>query len=120
VTPSTVNRRWGDLAQLLADTAAERLRPVADPDDTGSLAGECAPSCCSTQRKWPLPSAGRRCFRSNASNPPPVLLDGYTICLCYHQKLFNQPNSLFLTIAMSPLNVVAQHRLRPGGWPCLN
>ena len=40
VTPSTVYRRWGDLAQLLADTAAERLRPVADPDDTGSLADD--------------------------------------------------------------------------------
>ena len=40
VTPSTVYRRWGDLAQLLADVAAERLRPVADPDDTGSLAGD--------------------------------------------------------------------------------
>jgi AcrR family transcriptional regulator len=40
VTPSTVYRRWGDLTQLLADTAAERLRPVADPDDTGSLAGD--------------------------------------------------------------------------------
>ncbi len=40
VTPSTVYRRWGDLAQLLADAAAERLRPVADPDDTGSLPGD--------------------------------------------------------------------------------
>src|ERR1700754_4261677 len=40
VTPSTIYRRWGDLAQLLADTAAERLRPVTDPDDTGSLAGD--------------------------------------------------------------------------------
>jgi AcrR family transcriptional regulator len=40
VTPSTVYRRWGDLTQLLADTAAERLRPIADPDDTGSLAGD--------------------------------------------------------------------------------
>jgi AcrR family transcriptional regulator len=40
VTPSTVYRRWGDLTQLLADTAAERLRPVADPDDTGSLTGD--------------------------------------------------------------------------------
>jgi AcrR family transcriptional regulator len=40
VTPSTVYRRWGDLAQLLADAAAERLRPIADPDDTGSLAGD--------------------------------------------------------------------------------
>jgi AcrR family transcriptional regulator len=40
VTPSTIYRRWGDLTQLLADTAAERLRPVADPDDTGSLSGD--------------------------------------------------------------------------------
>jgi AcrR family transcriptional regulator len=40
VTPSTVYRRWGDLAQLLADAAAERLRPVAEPDDTGSLSGD--------------------------------------------------------------------------------
>src|SRR5271165_1441895 len=40
VTPSTVYRRWGDLAQLLADVAAERLRPVAEPDDTSSLGGD--------------------------------------------------------------------------------
>jgi AcrR family transcriptional regulator len=40
VTPSTVYRRWGDLTQLLADAAAERLRPVADPDDTGSVSGD--------------------------------------------------------------------------------
>src|SRR5580704_10296252 len=40
VTPSTIYRRWGDLTQLLADTAAERLRPVADPDDTGSLSSD--------------------------------------------------------------------------------
>ncbi len=40
VTPSTVYRRWGDLAQLLADAAAERLRPLSEPDDMGSLAGD--------------------------------------------------------------------------------
>jgi len=40
VTPSTIYRRWVDLAQLLADVAAERLRPVADPDDTGTLDGD--------------------------------------------------------------------------------
>ncbi len=40
VTPSTLYRRWGDLAQLLADVAAERLRPIAEPDDTGSLSGD--------------------------------------------------------------------------------
>lgn len=40
VTPSTVYRRWGDLGQLFADVAVERLRPVGHPDDTGSLAGD--------------------------------------------------------------------------------
>lgn len=35
VTPSTIYRRWGDLQDLLADIAVERLRPDADPADTG-------------------------------------------------------------------------------------
>jgi AcrR family transcriptional regulator len=37
VTPSTIYRRWGDLSALLADVAVERLRPVADPEDTGAV-----------------------------------------------------------------------------------
>lgn len=37
VTPSTIYRRWGDLSALLADVALERLRPIADPDDTGAV-----------------------------------------------------------------------------------
>jgi AcrR family transcriptional regulator len=40
VTPSTIYRRWGDLADLLADIAVERLRPDADPVDTGSVTGD--------------------------------------------------------------------------------
>ena len=40
VTPSTIYRRWGDLGQLLADVAVERLRPISDPDNTGSTAGD--------------------------------------------------------------------------------
>ena len=36
VTPSTIYRRWGDLQTLLADVAVARLRPIADPDDTGA------------------------------------------------------------------------------------
>ena len=36
VTPSTIYRRWGALSELLADVAVERLRPVAEPVDTGS------------------------------------------------------------------------------------
>ncbi|MDJ0380389.1 TetR/AcrR family transcriptional regulator [Streptomyces sp. G-G2] len=37
VTPSTVYRRWGDLQELLADVAVERLRPEGPPPDLGSL-----------------------------------------------------------------------------------
>lgn len=42
VTPSTIYRRWGDLSALLADVASERLRPIADPDDTGNTARDIA------------------------------------------------------------------------------
>jgi len=37
VTPSTIYRRWGDLADLLADVAVARMRPISDPDDTGAM-----------------------------------------------------------------------------------
>ncbi|RKT54625.1 TetR/AcrR family transcriptional regulator [Saccharothrix australiensis] len=37
VTPSTIYRRWGDLRELLADVAVQRLRPETPPDDLGSL-----------------------------------------------------------------------------------
>ncbi|MFD0408974.1 TetR/AcrR family transcriptional regulator, partial [Kitasatospora sp. NPDC127116] len=37
VTPSTVYRRWGDLAELLSDVAVERLRPDTEPADRGGL-----------------------------------------------------------------------------------
>jgi len=37
VTPSTIYRRWGDLAALLADVAVAHMRPIADPDDTGAM-----------------------------------------------------------------------------------
>jgi AcrR family transcriptional regulator len=40
VTPSTVYRRWGDLADLLADVAMERLRPETEPADTGTVQGD--------------------------------------------------------------------------------
>src|SRR5664279_3584788 len=40
VTPSTIYRRWGDLASLLADVAVARLRPIADPEDTGAMASD--------------------------------------------------------------------------------
>lgn len=37
VTPSTIYRRWGGLAELLSDVAVERLRPEAPPADHGNL-----------------------------------------------------------------------------------
>ncbi|MFD0387649.1 TetR/AcrR family transcriptional regulator [Tistrella bauzanensis] len=37
VTPSTIYRRWGDLAGLLADVAVERMQPDTMPVDTGGL-----------------------------------------------------------------------------------
>ncbi len=37
VTPSTIYRRWGDLQELLADVAVERLRPETPPADLGNL-----------------------------------------------------------------------------------
>ena len=40
VTPSTIYRRWGELADLLADVAVEHLRPDGDPVATGSVAGD--------------------------------------------------------------------------------
>jgi len=40
VTPSTIYRRWGDLGALLADVAVARLRPVAEPEDTGAMASD--------------------------------------------------------------------------------
>jgi len=40
VTPSTIYRRWGDLADLLADVAMERMRPEGEPADTGTVKGD--------------------------------------------------------------------------------
>ena len=40
VTPSTIYRRWGDLSELLADVAVQRLRPICDPEDTGAMASD--------------------------------------------------------------------------------
>ena len=40
VTPSTIYRRWGDLAELLADVSLQRMRPEGEPADTGTLHGD--------------------------------------------------------------------------------
>jgi AcrR family transcriptional regulator len=40
VTPSTIYRRWGDLSDLLADVALDRMRADIGPLDTGSVLGD--------------------------------------------------------------------------------
>src|SRR3546814_8551769 len=40
VTPSTIYRRWGVINEDFADVSIERLRPDADPRETGSLPGD--------------------------------------------------------------------------------
>ena len=40
VTPSTLYRRWGELADLLADVALDRWRADAEPAQTGSVQGD--------------------------------------------------------------------------------
>jgi AcrR family transcriptional regulator len=40
VTPSTIYRRWGTLADLLADVAMRRMRLDGEPENTGSLKGD--------------------------------------------------------------------------------
>jgi len=40
VTPSTIYRRWGDLGELLADVALQRMRPDGEPADTGTVKGD--------------------------------------------------------------------------------
>lgn len=42
VTPSTIYRRWGDLQDLLADVAVERLKPETPPVDLGSFEDDLA------------------------------------------------------------------------------
>jgi AcrR family transcriptional regulator len=40
VNPTTIYRRWGDLAALLSDVAADRFRQADPPVETGSLEGD--------------------------------------------------------------------------------
>ena len=40
VTPSTIYRRWGDLAELLADVALDRFRADTEPLITGTVLGD--------------------------------------------------------------------------------
>ncbi|MBE7184672.1 MAG: TetR/AcrR family transcriptional regulator C-terminal ligand-binding domain-containing protein [Methylobacterium mesophilicum] len=42
VTPSTIYRRWGSLAELLGDVAARHMRPDEQPVSTGTLRGDLA------------------------------------------------------------------------------
>lgn len=81
VTPSTIYRRWGDLPELLADVAVERLRPDAPPADTGSLRGDL--HAWAEQYLEEMSSApGRALLRDTLANSVsgslPVQCAGYT------------------------------------------
>ncbi|QXG79911.1 TetR/AcrR family transcriptional regulator [Rhodospirillum rubrum] len=59
VTPSTIYRRWGDLAALLADVAAARLRPDGPPPIPAICAAIWRPGPSNSPRNWPPMPGGR-------------------------------------------------------------
>jgi AcrR family transcriptional regulator len=80
VTPSTIYRRWGDLAALLADVAVERLRPIADPEDTGAVASDLRAFIEQFMEEMSSP-VGRALVRdvfSTAGEAYPVQCGGFT------------------------------------------
>ena len=81
VPPSTIYRRWGDLSELLADVAIERLRPVADPDDTGSTTGDLTVFAEQYMEEFSSPLGRallRDLFANNADGPYAAKSCGYT------------------------------------------
>ncbi|WP_371682510.1 TetR/AcrR family transcriptional regulator [Kitasatospora sp. MMS16-BH015] len=70
VTPSTVYRRWGDLATLLADVAVERLRPDGPPADHGGLRADLAAWAEQFTEELATP-AGRRYLRDAVGGADP-------------------------------------------------
>lgn len=68
VTPSTIYRRWGDLSALLSDVAVERLRPIADPDDTGVTATDLSAFVEQFAEEMSSP-VGRALIRDVFANP---------------------------------------------------
>ena len=80
VTPSTIYRRWGDLGSLLADVAVARLRPVADPEDTGATASDLRAFIEQFMEEMSSP-VGRALIRDVFSTPGetyPVQCAGFT------------------------------------------
>jgi AcrR family transcriptional regulator len=80
VTPSTIYRRWGDLAALLADVAVERLRPIADPEDTGAVTSDLRAFIEQFMEEMSSP-VGRALVRdvfSTAGETYPVQCSGFT------------------------------------------
>jgi AcrR family transcriptional regulator len=80
VTPSTIYRRWGDLAALLADVAVERLRPIADPEDTGAVTSDLRAFIEQFMEEMSSP-VGRALVRdvfSTAGETYPVQCGGFT------------------------------------------
>jgi len=81
VTPSTIYRRWGDLGSLLADVAVARLRPIADPEDTGATASDLRAFIEQFMEEMSSP-VGRALIRDVFSPPGetyPVQCAGFTL-----------------------------------------
>ncbi|MFD0273539.1 TetR/AcrR family transcriptional regulator [Kitasatospora sp. NPDC127111] len=70
VTPSTIYRRWGDLASLLADVAVERLRPDGPPADHGGLRADLEAWAEQFAEEMGSP-AGRRYLRDAVAGAEP-------------------------------------------------
>ncbi|HSX66848.1 TetR/AcrR family transcriptional regulator [Nocardioides sp.] len=56
VSPSTVYRRWGDAASLVAEVAAQRLDPARPLPDTGSLEEDLALWASEVWDHWRRPA----------------------------------------------------------------
>jgi AcrR family transcriptional regulator len=81
ITPSTIYRRWGDLQTLLADVAVARLRPIADPDDTGAMASDLRAFIDQFAEEMSSP-VGRALMRDVFSSGEsfPIQCAGFTSC----------------------------------------
>ncbi|UNN03809.1 TetR/AcrR family transcriptional regulator [Rhodococcus opacus] len=64
VTPSTIYRRWGDITELFADVALERLHPDAPRVKPAVCEATSLPGRRTTSRRCPHRWGGRHCATS--------------------------------------------------------
>ncbi|MFT4267328.1 MAG: TetR/AcrR family transcriptional regulator [Xenophilus sp.] len=86
VTPSTIYRRWGDLAELLADVSVERMQPEGEPADTGSLRGDLLAWAEQYNEEMSSP-LGRGMLRDVLSAPSPDGRPAYRCASLFAQQI---------------------------------